>query len=192
MDDEIDELLVSVRADTRGFADDMAAMRSRFDGTLVDGLARAGDVLERGLLTAIRRGNLGFEDLGQVATRALDRIAEHALGLGLDALFSPGGGSAPGGSGLLAGLIGAILGLPGRATGGLVAPDRPFLVGERGPELFVPASAGRIEPTASLTGARGDVRVAISLAAPRGTEAPLAMRRSARQVASAVRRALST
>ena len=35
-----------------------------------------------------------------------------------------------------------------------------------------------------------EVRVAINLAAPRGTSAPVAMQRSSRQVASAVRRAL--
>ncbi|PCH77218.1 MAG: tail tape measure protein, partial [Erythrobacteraceae bacterium] len=38
---------------------------------------------------------------------------------------------------------------------------------------------------------RPDVRVAINLAAPRGTDAPVALQRSSRQVASAVRRALS-
>ena len=65
---------------------------------------------------------------------------------------------------------------------------RPFLVGERGPELFVPTSAGRIE--AGPGGSGRDVRVAINLAAPRGTDSPVMLRRSTRQVASAVRRAM--
>jgi TP901 family phage tail tape measure protein len=34
----------------------------------------------------------------------------------------------------------------GRQYGGLVTPNRPFLVGEQGPELFVPMGAGRIMP----------------------------------------------
>jgi len=34
----------------------------------------------------------------------------------------------------------------GRQFGGLVTPNRPFLVGERGPEMFVPMGAGRIMP----------------------------------------------
>ena len=55
MDDDIDQLLVSVRADTRGFAADMARMKGDFDATLLDGFASAGDVLERSLLSAIRR-----------------------------------------------------------------------------------------------------------------------------------------
>ena len=59
----VDSLLIDVRANTQGFAADVAAMRGTFDGTLVDGLARAGDVLERGLTGALRKGSLGFEDL---------------------------------------------------------------------------------------------------------------------------------
>ena len=33
---------------------------------------------------------------------------------------------------------------PRRANGGSVAADRPYIVGERGPELFVPKSGGTI------------------------------------------------
>jgi hypothetical protein len=40
-----------------------------------------------------------------------------------------------------------------RAGGGAVAPRRAFLVGERGPELFVPGKAGKILPT--VGGSRG-------------------------------------
>ncbi len=188
MDDPVDQMLIEVRASTQGFAADVARMRGSFDATLVDGFARAGGVLERGLLSAIRRGSLGFEDLRRTATQALDQIAVHALQLGLDSLF---GGRGQGGSlgGILGGLLGGALGLPGRATGGPVSPGRGYLVGERGPELFVPTSAGRVEPGVA-TPAR-DVRVSIALNAPRGSSAPTALRRSSRQVASAVRRALS-
>tara|TARA_R110000751_G_scaffold2018_7_gene8418 strand:+ start:20368 stop:20943 length:576 start_codon:yes stop_codon:yes gene_type:complete len=190
MDDEIDELIVAVRADTQGFAADMRAMRSEFDTTVLGGFERAGKVLERGLLSAIRQGSLGFDDLQRVATGVLDQIAAQALRLGLDSLFG-GSGGGNGLGNLVGGALGALLGLPGRATGGLVAPERPYLVGERGPELFVPTSAGRVEASVPHDPPRSDVRVAINLAAPRGTNAPVALQRSSRQVASAVRRALS-
>ena len=190
MDDEIDELIVAVRADTQGFAADMRAMRSEFDTTLLDGFDRAGKVLERGLLSAIRQGSLGFDGLQRVAAGVLDQIAAQALRLGLDSLFG-GSGGGDGLGNLVGGALGALFGLPGRATGGLVAPERPYLVGERGPELFVPASAGRVEASVPHGQPRPDVRVAINLAAPRGTNAPVALQRSSRQVASAVRRALS-
>lgn len=190
MTDPVDSLLIDVRANTQGFASDVAAMRSTFDGTLVDGFARAGTVLERGLLSAIRKGSLGFEDLKQIAFNVLDQIAAQAL----QGLFGSGGGGGSGGLGGLlnfSGLLGSILGLPGRATGGPVSPGRGYLVGERGPELFMPTSAGRIEANAGTGGARRDVKVSITIAAPSGTSAPQALQRSSRQVASAVRRALS-
>ncbi|WP_338446652.1 tail tape measure protein [Pelagerythrobacter marensis] len=184
--DEIDELLIEVRAGTQGFAQDIAQMRGTFDATLVEGFRDAGSVLERGLLSAIRRGSLGFDDLKRVALGAIDQIAAHSLKLGFDELF---GGLGGGSGGLLGGLVGALFGLPGRATGGPVSPGRGYLVGERGPELFVPTSAGRVEPSLAPAPAR-EVRVSIALAAPRGTDAPVALQRSSRQVASAVRRAL--
>lgn len=187
MDDPIDQLLIDVRASTQGFSEDIAQMRSSFDGTLIGGFANAGDVLERGLLTAIRKGSLGFEDLQRIAGRALDRIAAQALQLGLDKAFGGSGGSG-GLGGLFGGLLGGILGLPGRATGGPVSPGRGYLVGERGPELFVPTSAGRVET--HMAGGGRAVSVAIRLNEPRGTDAPRAMQRSSRQIASAVRRAL--
>jgi hypothetical protein len=189
MTDPVDSLLIDVRANTQGFASDVAAMRSTFDGTLVDGFARAGTVLERGLLSAIRKGSLGFDDLKQVAFNVLDSIAAQAL----QGLFGSGGNGSGGLGGLLnfGGLLGSILGLPGRATGGPVSPGRGYLVGERGPELFVPTSAGRVEANLGSSAARRDVRVSITIAAPSGTSAPQALQRSSRQVASAVRRALS-
>ena len=167
MDDELDELIVAVRADTQAFAADMRTMRGTFDTTLVDSFEQAGRVLERGLLAAIRKGSLGFEDLQRMASAALDQIAAQALQLGLENLFA-----APAGSGIghaLGGAVGALLGLPGRATGGLVAP----------------------EPGSGTGAPRSDVRVAITLATPRGTDGPVALQRSSRQVASAVRRALA-
>lgn len=189
MVDTVDSLLIDVRANTQGFASDVAAMRSTFDSTLVDGFSRAGDVLERGLLSALRKGSLGFEDLRRIAFNVIDSIAGQALNNLFGSLGGSGSSGGIGGLLNLGGLIGSILGLPGRATGGPVSPGRGYLVGERGPELFVPTSAGRIE-TGTGAPAR-DVRVSINITAPQGTSAPQALQRSSRQVASAVRRALS-
>ena len=189
MVDTVDTLLVDVRANTQGFAADVAQMRGTFDGTLVDGFANAGNVLERGLLSAIRKGSLGFDDLRRIALGVLNDIAAQAV----KSLFASmgGGGSGNGGIGGLfnfGSVLGSVLGLPGRATGGPVAADRPYLVGERGPELFVPTSAGRID-NAMSSGSR-DIRIAINLNAPSAPAATQALQRSSRQVAAAVRRAL--
>lgn len=185
MDDNFEQLVIDVRATTDGFSADLESMRGALDTSLIDGFDRAGAVLERGLASALRRGALGFDDLKQVAFRALDAIAARALNSGFSELLG-GGGS----GGLLGQAFGALLGLPGRATGGPVSPGRGYLVGERGPELFVPTSAGQITPNAGPNVPGRDVRVSIQLAAPRGTSAPTAMQRSSRQIASAVRRAL--
>ena len=188
MEETIEELVIDVRATTDGFASDLAKMRSSLDTTLVDGFERAGNLLERGLLSAIRRGSLGFEDLKQAAFRALDQIAAQAIQTGLGSIFGSGSGGGIGG--LLGSALGGLFGLPGRATGGPVSPGRGYLVGERGPELFLPTSAGRVEPLSSGQSPVRDVKVAIQLGAPAGTSAPTALQRSSRQLASAVRRAL--
>ena len=114
MDSEIESLMVEVRASTEGFAQDMARMRSEFDTTLVDGFAKAGNVLERSLMGAIRKGSLGFDDLKRTALSVLDQIASSALQSGVSQM-----GGLLGGAG---GLLGSVLGLPGRATGGNVSP----------------------------------------------------------------------
>jgi len=189
MDDSFDALVIDVRATTEGFASDLDKMNRSIDVSLIGGFEKASGALERGLLSAVRKGGLGFDDLKRVAFRSLDEIASHALNAGISELF----GGSPG-SGGLASLLGqsvsALFGLPGRAAGGPVSPGRGYIVGERGPELFVPTSAGKIEPSAQAQSGK-DVRVAISLNAPRAAAAPTAMQRSSRQVASAIRRAMA-
>jgi len=185
MDEEIERLVISVRADTNAFAADVAAMRGELEGPLGAGADRAGRAIESALVRAARTGKLGFDDLRRVALSALGEIASAAVGSGVGALFGGGGTG-----GLLATgtrLVTAALGLPGRATGGPVSPGRAYVVGERGPELFVPTASGRVETGGGRPGR--DVRVSITLNAPAGS-APEALGRSSRQVARAVRAAL--
>ncbi len=182
MDEEIERLVVRVRADTAGFAQDVATMQASLDGPFAGGVERAGRAVETALARAIRTGKLGFDDLRDTALKVLGEIAAAAV-LGA---VQPGGG-AGGLTGLLGGLIG---GAPGRATGGPVGPARPYLVGERGPELFVPTSSGQV---VAMPGGAREVRVAITINAggnAPGSDAPRALQQSGRQVARAVRAAL--
>ncbi len=187
MDEEIERLVVRVRADTGAFARDVAAMRESLEGPMEAGAARAGRAIDTTLSRAIRTGKLGFEDLGRIATAVLGEIAASAVQGGLGALL--GGSKGGGGAGLLSALASVLGGAPGRATGGPVSPGRPYWVGERGPELFVPTSAGRVE--ANGAGGGRAVRIAITVNA-RGGEAPAALAQSSRQVARAVRAALAS
>ena len=190
MDEEIDRLVVAVRADTQAFAKDIGEMRDTLEGPLARGAEKAGRMIESSLLRAIRTGKFGFDDLARVALSVLDQIAQEALRA---VVKMPGGGSDGGGvlGGVLS-LAGAIFGgAPGRATGGPVSPGRAYRVGESGPELFVPTSSGRIIANGAGGGGGGrDVRVTINVNAPQNS-APQALARSARQIARNVRSALS-
>jgi phage-related minor tail protein len=183
MDEEIDSLVIGVRADTGSFARDVASMRATLRDGLGSGAEQAGSSVEHALARAVRGGKLGFDDLKSVALKSLDEIASSALRGGVSATL--GGGL----TGIAGSLLTAVLGLPGRATGGPVSPGTAYVVGERGPELFVPTSSGAVQPT-SMQGVR-DVRVSIAVNAAAG-EAPRALARSSRQVAQAVARALRT
>lgn len=79
---------------------------------------------------------IGF--LGTVVSTAT------AAGSAIKGMFSSGasgGGKAPFVGNSIAGA---------RALGGPVARGKPYLVGERGPELFVPGTTGRIETNGAL------------------------------------------
>jgi hypothetical protein len=185
MDEEIERLVVSVRADTAGFARDIATMRGQLEGPLVSGAGRAGRMIDNALARAITTGKFGFEDLKKVALSAMNEIAQASL----RGLFSSVGGNGLG-SGLINGLsslVASLFGAPGRATGGPVSAGRGYVVGERGPEVFVPASSGRIE---HLGGRGRDVRIGITIQAPAPSD-PQVLRQSSRQVARAIRSALA-
>lgn len=184
MDEEIENLVVRVRADTQGFARDVDAMRSELEGPLASGADRAGRRIEQGLLRAVRTGKFGFEELKQVASAALEEIAAGAM---RSAIGGFGGGLGGVGGGLLS-LGMAALGLPGRATGGPVTPGRAYMVGERGPEMFVPTASGSVVPNG---GSGRDVRVNIAVSGRgEGLDNARMLARSARQVARAVKGAL--
>lgn len=182
MDEEIERLVISVRADTAGFAKDVSAMRAELDGPLAAGASRAGRMIEGALAKAITTGKFGFDDLRRVALSAMSEIATASL----RALVAGTGGGGAAGSPLSS--LGIALGLPGRATGGPVNEGRAYLVGERGPEVFVPSQGGRI---ANLGGGQRDVRVSIALHSQGGSE-PHLLRQSSRQIARAVRSALKS
>lgn len=187
MDEEIDRLVISVRADTKAFARDVAAMRGELEGPLAAGAGRAGRMIDSALAKAVASGKVGFDDLKRMALSAMAEIAQASL----RSLFRAPGGAGIG-SGLVSGLssvLSGLLGVPGRATGGPVSGGRAYMVGENGPELFVPSSGGRIE----RPGANGgrDVRVAIAINTPAPSD-PHVLRQSSRQVARAVKSALRT
>jgi TP901 family phage tail tape measure protein len=61
-------------------------------------------------------------------------------------------------------------GAPGRALGGAVSAMRPYLVGERGPELFMPSGYGSIMPNHRMpTGGGGETNYTINVSVGPGS-----------------------
>lgn len=95
------------------------------------------DAARSGLSTFIsdvREGKSVIDALGDAMDRILDRLLDFALDQVVAGLLGPSGSL---GGGLLSSLI-------PRASGGSVSRGQALLVGERGPEIFVPRTAGVI------------------------------------------------
>lgn len=67
-------------------------------------------------------------------------------------------------------VMGGAMKLLGRASGGPVAGGNPYIVGEAGPELFVPGASGRIIPNGAGGGA---TNITVNVAGSVATEAQL-------------------
>lgn len=121
----------------RDFADTIESIAEGFTDTLGDALAT---------------GKFQFREFVDFALREIARLAARLLVFrGLMAIF---GGPA------LSSVFGeSLLGfeIPGRARGGPIRPNQPYLVGERGPELIVPKSAGNVIANSDLGALGGGV-----------------------------------
>jgi TP901 family phage tail tape measure protein len=124
--------------------------------TLGQGMASAFD----GLITGAE--NWG-ESLRQIAAGALQDIAKQLIRIfiieqaisGIKTFLTPFSASTPIGAGGgqvgKFGTLGPNYGIPQRANGGPVMGGSPYLVGERGPELFVPGRTGMIVPNNQIS-----------------------------------------
>lgn len=133
------------------------------------GAARAGaPTTTTGSSTTQAPNNAGYGILGSLigaAGTALGGPIGGMIGSGIGSMFS-GGGSSPAGNGMnYAGTTGGLYG-PGYADGGTPPVGVPSLVGERGPELFVPTQPGVVIPNEALRAA------AKKMPAPMGRRSP--------------------
>lgn len=207
METVLDSLVVKIRADTQGLDQGIAAARANVQGlrdvseqvnvsaaslndnalTFAGALERTTEVATQRMGAAFERmarsGKLSFDSLQNSALAALAQIVTSYAGAGLERLFAGGGGG-----GFWSSL------LPGRAGGGSVSPGEGYMVGERGPELFIPSASGRIAAPpspSSVPQRRSDGRatsITINIQTSGGAEG---VRQSGAQVARAVRRALA-
>jgi len=105
-----------------------------------------GSTIKDGLVDAIQAAIDGTKSLGEIASSVFKKISNALLDYGVSALLANSG--LPGAKKFF-----------GFANGGRPPKGRPSIVGERGPELFVPDSAGTIIPNHEMGGANVVVNV---------------------------------
>ncbi len=102
--------------------------------------AKIGDSIATGISDALVDAVLQAKSLGEAAAGILNNIARQLMQLGINTLlFNVFGGAS-----------GIFKNLPTFAAGGRPPVGRPSIIGEKGPELFVPDSAGTIIPNSQL------------------------------------------
>jgi len=132
---------------------------------LADGVA---NTLGQGLgsaFDALINGAKGWEDsLRQIASGVLIDIANQLIRIfvieqainAIRSFLTPFSAATPlgAGGGMIGkfGTLGPNYGIPQRAKGGPVSAGRTYMVGERGPELFVPGASGSIVPNDKMGG----------------------------------------
>jgi len=103
-----------------------------------------GQTIKDGLVEGINAAIDGTKTLGEIASSVFRQISNQLISYGINASL----GSIPG-----------LEKIFGRASGGPVKGGSPYIVGEKGPELFVPGSSGNIVPNHAMGGTNVVVNV---------------------------------
>ncbi len=144
------------------------AVNESIEAIQVQGFDRLGDWMSDAV-TGARNLKDAFADMATSIIRDLVRIAiqQNIIKPLAGMLF--GGSDAAFGASVRAGANSALDGVlsygGGKASGGRVSPTSWYMVGENGPEPFVPDTAGTILPNSSLRGGRGGGVVEVRLGA---------------------------
>ena len=110
------------------------------DAERIKGIFREiGDDIATGISDALVGAIQGTRSLGEAAKSIIDDLASSLLRLGINTLLKSTN-------------IGLFANLPGFANGGRPRVGRPSIVGEKGPEIFVPSTAGTIIPNNRIGG----------------------------------------
>ena len=121
---------------------------------LNDAFVKIGNNIATGISDALVGAIMQTKSLGDAARSILQGIASDLLRLGINTFLSSTFG----------GIFSDLPTFGGKkAAGGPVSANRSFLVGEKGPEMFVPSSAGRIIPNNQLGGRNNNVVVNVSV-----------------------------
>ena len=101
-----------------------------------------GDSIATGVSDALTDAAMGAKTLGEAAVGVLQNIGRQLMQLGINTLLFN----------IFGGASGIFKNLPTFAAGGRPPVGRPSIVGEKGPEIFVPSTAGTIIPNDQIGG----------------------------------------
>ena len=128
---EITDILTA-NAGLKDQADKVKDVKDNADG-LGEVFGDIGDTIGSQISDALVSAINGTKSLGESARAILNDLANTLLRLGINTLLKSTG-------------LGIFSNLKGFANGGRPPVGRPSIVGEKGPEIFVPSSAGKIIP----------------------------------------------
>ena len=131
--------------------DDQVDAMKKHAKDVTDAWKEFGAVAERSLSDLIFSGKSFTQVLADITKQLGEMFLKWAL-------FGFGNTSTKGGGGL-GGLFGAIFGALGFAEGGAVSSNVPIVVGEKGPEIFMPGTSGTIIPNGAGVGAGGGTTI---------------------------------
>ena len=128
---EINKLLGDQNNKLNGITEKTQGIKNAF--------AEIGDTIGSQISDALVDAINGTKSLGEAAKNIINDLANSLLKMGINTILSSTG-------------IGIFKNLPGFAAGGRPPVGRPSIVGEKGPELFVPSTAGTIIPNNKMSG----------------------------------------
>ena len=139
---EINNILGETNTKTDAIVESTKGIKTAFE--------QIGDSIATGVSDALVGAIQGTKTLGQAAASILNDISSQLLRLGINTLLKSTG-------------FGIFENLTGFANGGRPPVGRPSIVGERGPELFVPSTAGTIIPNNKMGGVTNNIVVNVDV-----------------------------
>jgi len=113
---------------------------------LAESFGKIGDTIATGISDALVDAINGTKTLGESLRNIVNELATSFLRLGINSMLKSTGSK-------------LFANLPGFANGGRPPVNKPSIVGERGPEVFVPSIAGNIIANDKLGGSTNNVVV---------------------------------
>ena len=159
--DEHRDIITKILTENQGLKDQKTEIDKNAEAAeeLKGKFAAMGQEIEDGIVQNLTDAVMGTKTLAEAAINVLDRMKRKLVELAIQKAFAGIGGP----------IGGFLQTLFPRANGGQVSANQPYMVGERGREMFVPSTSGKIIPNNQLGGGTTNV-INVSVDAS-GTEA---------------------